>query len=253
MAFTRSWSYDVTAAKSVVIDNGAGYVKYGRGNEINPSKMPNCMGKIHKQMNILVGDQLNECFNGSLLNYTRPFDRGYLNNMACEVEVWTRIFDKDHLNVTPSDNTLVMTESPLNPESLQNDLNEVVFEDFGFKNCIRKPASWFSAYEFSQTMASSTPNFSSESTLQVSHAPQTPTCCTIVDSGFSFTHIFPIIDLKICKNSIKRINVGGKLLTNHLKVAISYHLTHSLPGFIAHPYIRSYKGSGVVSSMEHDG
>jgi len=234
MASAR-WSYDVTAAKTVILDNGAGYVKYGNCNDNNPSKMPNCMGKIHKQMNILVGDQLNECFNGSLLNYTRPFDRGYLNNMACEIEVWTRIFGKDHLNIVPSDATLVVTESPLNPESLQNDLNEVIFEDFNFKNCVRKPACWFSAYEFSQTMESLTPDFSSASTLPLFNTPKTPNCCTIIDSGFSFTHIFPIIDMKVCKNSIKRINIGGKLLTNHLKVYNSLTLfTHSCSNSRSH-------------------
>jgi len=44
----------------------------------------------------------------------------------------------------------------------------------------------------------------------------------VIDSGFSFTHIVPLISGSIVWNAVKRIDVGGKLLTNHLKELISY-------------------------------
>lgn len=44
----------------------------------------------------------------------------------------------------------------------------------------------------------------------------------IVDSGFSFTHVIPIINHSIQWNAVKRIDVGGKLLTNHLKELVSF-------------------------------
>lgn len=47
-------------------------------------------------------------------------------------------------------------------------------------------------------------------------------CCLVVDSGYSFTHIIPYINGKKYKKGIIRIDVGGKLLTNHLKEVISY-------------------------------
>lgn len=47
-------------------------------------------------------------------------------------------------------------------------------------------------------------------------------CCLVIDSGYSFTHIAPYIKGKKQKNEIRRINVGGKILTNHLKEIISY-------------------------------
>lgn len=46
--------------------------------------------------------------------------------------------------------------------------------------------------------------------------------CLVVDSGYSFTHIVPYIKGKKYKEGIIRIDVGGKLLTNHLKEIISY-------------------------------
>lgn len=47
-------------------------------------------------------------------------------------------------------------------------------------------------------------------------------CCLLIDSGYSFTHIVPYVKGKKVKNAIRRIDVGGKLLTNHLKDIISY-------------------------------
>lgn len=46
--------------------------------------------------------------------------------------------------------------------------------------------------------------------------------CLVVDSGYSFTHIAPFYKGKIILEGIRRINVGGKHLTNHLKEIISY-------------------------------
>lgn len=46
----------------------------------------------------------------------------------------------------------------------------------------------------------------------------------MIDSGFSFTHIVPYIDGKKYFKGIKRVNVGGKFLTNYLRDIISYRL-----------------------------
>ena len=51
--------------------------------------------------------------------------------------------------------------------------------------------------------------------------PDNP-CCLVIDSGYSFTHLIPYYRGKACIESVKRIDVGGKLLTNHLKEIVSY-------------------------------
>lgn len=83
----------------------------------------------------------------------------------------------------------------------------MIFEHYNFQEYCRKPASYFSAYHFSQRPPDGTVN---------------PQCVTIVDSGFSFSHVIPYIDNKCVKNAVKRVNVGGKLLTNYLKEIVSY-------------------------------
>jgi len=49
-----------------------------------------------------------------------------------------------------------------------------------------------------------------------------PECAVILDSGFSFTHVVPLINHQIQWHAVKRMDVGGKLLTNQLKEVVSY-------------------------------
>ena len=43
-----------------------------------------------------------------------------------------------------------------------------------------------------------------------------------MDSGSSFTHAVPMFDGHVIDHAVRRIDVGGKLLTNHLKEVVSY-------------------------------
>lgn len=212
----------------VLIDNGAGKIKAGltsssKSHGCTQSQQPTTMqlkcsnstARMNKQMNILVADEVDSCLNGSLLHYSRPFERGYLTNWQCESDVWTRVFGNKGLNVSVPESILCTTEAPFTPEPLQNDSNEVIFEEFGFQSCLRRPAAWFSSYEF----CASSPNGIGE------------TSCTVVDSGFSFTYLMPFIDGICCKSASKRVNVGGKLLTNFLKEVVSYRQWNMMDEF----------------------
>jgi len=48
-------------------------------------------------------------------------------------------------------------------------------------------------------------------------------CCCVVDSGYSFTHVVPTHRRgEAVINAIRRLNVGGKVLTNLLKESVTY-------------------------------
>ena len=201
----------------IILDNGGNSIKYGNDKSIEPKTMHNCSAKIPKQMNMFIGDQIDDIkTDGSSVTYSRPFERGYLTNITCEVEIWNRLFSKNLMNITPSDCNLILTEAPFTPSSLQNDMNELIFEDFGFKSSLRRPAAWFSAYEFSKTIP-----------IDTEH----PSCCTVIDSGFSFSHAYPFINNKCQKHACKRVNVGGKLLTNYMKEMVSYRYVNLMDNF----------------------
>jgi len=56
-------------------------------------------------------------------------------------------------------------------------------------------------------------------------------CCCIVDCGFSFTHVVPTFDARAVQKGIRRINIGGKILTNLLKEQISYRQWNMMDDF----------------------
>lgn len=203
-------------ALCVVIDNGGGQLKFGLGGQKQPRNVPNCIARVEKDVQVFVADETDGVYNGATLHYNRPFDRGFLTNWGCELEVWQRVLGQSHLNVNPTNCFLTVTEAPFTPETLQNDMNEVVFEDFGFRGYVRRPAAWFSAFEFGNSASADIPF---------------PTSSLVVDSGFSFSHIMPFIRLKCLKPACKRVNIGGKLLTNYLKEVVSFRQFNMMDEF----------------------
>jgi len=56
-------------------------------------------------------------------------------------------------------------------------------------------------------------------------------CCCIVDCGFSMTSVVPTINTMAIQKGIRRINIGGKLLTNLLKQTLSYRKFNMMDEF----------------------
>lgn len=110
-----------------------------------------------------------------------------------------------NMNTPISDLRLVLSRPPFQPPTLQNDTNEMVFEYFNFASCMCCTAQ---AFSFASMMPIN---------MQIG---QTRTAL-VVDSGFSFTHIVPIVDGVIQQKAIRRINIAGKALTNYLKEIVS--------------------------------
>ncbi|KAE8615180.1 hypothetical protein XENTR_v10008435 [Xenopus tropicalis] len=101
------------------------------------------------------------------------------------------------------DSNIIITEPYFNFSSIQESMNEILFEEYQFQAALRINAGALSAHRYFRDNPSEL-------------------CCIIVDSGYSFTHIVPFCRSKKKKEGIIRINVGGKLMTNHLKEIISY-------------------------------
>ena len=174
---------------SLVIDNGGGAIKAGLDSFDSPVHAANMTAKVSKSMQYLVSEAINDCRNGSSLNFIRPFDRGYLNNWQCEIDVWNYLLALPSFRgLAIQDTSLVLTEPLVNPPTLQNDYNEVVFEYFGFQEYTRRPAATFSMYEFHHDSVRNQNNLNS---------------CLIVDSGFSFTHTVPFVDGACQKHAVR--------------------------------------------------
>lgn len=84
-------------------------------------------------------------------------------------------------------------------------MTEIFFEEFECETLLRTTAADL-AYE----------NYAATKNLQPPH------CSIVIDMGYSFTHIIPFVKGERVKQAIRRIDIGGKVLTNHLKEIISY-------------------------------
>jgi len=197
------------SGKAFILDNGAYLAKAGFSSAAAPRLIPNCITKAkNERRRIFIGDQIDDCKDMSGLFYQLPFQKGYLINWDIESQVWNRIFGKECFNLDFAQTDLVFTEPYFNFTSVKEAVNEVFFEEYQFQSILISNPAALSALEYAAT--------------QIELGLKEPLCTLVVDSGFSFTHVVPICEGEVIHSAVKRINVGGKLLTNHLKEVISY-------------------------------
>ena len=219
---------------TLILENGAYNLKVGLDKDEKPKVIPNFISRYKSNyfshtpnpiLNLLfplshprskterrrsfISNQLEECKDLSGLFYLLPFQKGYLVNWDTQRQVWDYVFGGDVLKIRPQDHGLVFSEPLFNFPSIQDTLNEIFFEEYKFKSLLRTPASTLSALNYTQSNPDSL-------------------CCVVIDSGYSFTHVVPYYRGKIISKGVLRIDVGGKLLTNHLKEIVSYRQLHVL-------------------------
>lgn len=192
---------------TLVLDNGAYTAKIGYSQE-QVSVIPNCQFRSKtSRMKTFTANQLDEIKDPSGLFYILPFQKGYLVNWDVQRKVWDHLFGKEMFKVDFADTSVIITEPYFNFTTIQESMNEILFEEYQFQSVLRINAGSLSAHHFF-------------------HTNPKQLCCLVVDTGFSFTNIVPYCRSRKMKEGIRRINVGGKLLTNHLKEIISYRQLH---------------------------
>ncbi|KAK0572120.1 hypothetical protein LWI29_026436 [Acer saccharum] len=191
----------------VVLDNGGGLIKAGHGGDRDPEvTIPNCLYRPLSSKKFLYPSPSNsEDLTSAALR--RPIDRGYLINTDLQRDIWAHLFSS-LLHVAPSSSSLLLTEPLFTLPSIQRATDELVFEDFNFNSLfVADSPSLVHLYE-----ASRRPDG------LVSKAQ----CSLVVDCGFSFTHAAPVFQNFTVNYAVKRIDLGGKALTNYLKELVSY-------------------------------
>ena len=199
---------------TIVLDNGASTVKAGLAGADNPKFiMPNCIARPrNERYRKLVGDEttkVDQVGDFSQLRYSRPFERGLLVNWDHQIMVWDRLFSREYLALRDaSDSTLVVTEPMANLPRFKAEMDEVAFEYYGFARYARTTTAWLAA----QNYADESPKSSFAQSV----------CRLVVDSGFSSTTIVPVFDNFCVQAAVKRVNVGGKAVTNLLKEMLTF-------------------------------
>ena len=168
-----------------------------------------CVRSKAERRRNFIANQVDECKDLSGLYYLLPIQKGYLVNWDTQRQIWDYAFGSSVLNVTTSDLSLILSEPIFNFPSIQENMDEVFFEEYNFQSLTRLPTPTYSA-------------------LNHLHSHPDALCTVVVDTGYSFTHVVPYYRGRIVPRAILRIDVGGKLLTNYLKEVVSYRQLHVL-------------------------
>ncbi|KAL0034099.1 hypothetical protein WJX79_008766 [Trebouxia sp. C0005] len=192
----------------VVLDSGGCTCKIGFAGRTNPHIFPNCTARAKGVRQNLVGQQLLEGQDVSALKLRRPVDRGYVVSWDLEREIWNHAFMMLS-NAEPSTCGLLLTEPMFSLPAMQEAVQQVVFEDFGFQSLCSCPAPLLSLQYMKNTAQPPLPAHQAG-------------CALVLDAGFSFTHAVPIFSNVVLDSGVRRQNLGGKVLTNYLKELVSY-------------------------------
>lgn len=153
---------------------------------------------------LFISKQVEECRDVSGLFYILGFQKGYILNWDVQKNVWDYIFSQECFSANFSEMPLIVTEPLFNFPTIQEAMIEIFFEEYDCCAMAKTSSTDLCQYNYTNSYNNQ------------------PLCCVVIDMGYSFTHIVPFIKGKKYKPGIRRIDIGGKLLTNHLKEVISY-------------------------------
>lgn len=212
-------SAERVAARTLIFDNGAHTIKAGFcTSQTEPTLedchlVANCIARSHRDKLTYIGAELDDCGDFGELQIRRPVERGYVVNWESEKAIWERtIFNhQSALECEPRSTNLILTEAPNAPSALQRIADEMVFEEFEFASLYRTTAPSLNAYApspFSSTTAQPQPGRPLE-------------CSLVIDAGHSHTTVTPLYHGRTLHPACRRLEVGGKTLTNHLRNQLS--------------------------------
>ncbi|KAF7510513.1 hypothetical protein GJ744_006359 [Endocarpon pusillum] len=217
-------------SSTFILDNGAFSMKAGFAPSL-PLADADTLKRCHVVQNSLartrdkrtyVAAQQDNISQWSEAIFRRPVERGQLVNWEAEKEIWDcSFFDEktahpDLFVKGPDSTTLILTEAPNTMQALQRNADEIIMEEWGFGGYARIVGQSLNAYNDLHPLFGETDRSPSLDT-----PPRAQECLLVVDSGYSHTIITPLYNGVPVQRAIRRVDLGGKHLTNLLKEVVS--------------------------------
>ncbi|KAK0376182.1 actin [Colletotrichum limetticola] len=227
----------VPPSRTLVLDNGASTIKAGFVSDDHtdePRVIPNCIAR-DRARKVYVASDLEKCHDFGEVQFRRPVEKGYIVNWEAQKEIWDHEFfdDKAPQKCDPSETRLLLAEQPNSLPILQANCDQVIFEEYQFASYYRGIGMWFSLLHVSSTQltfvfpgASFNAYHDIQGILQTprdpNSVPQIPAeAVLLIDSGYSNTIVMPLLNGKPLHSAVRRLDVGGKLMTNYLTRLLS--------------------------------
>ena len=223
----------------LIIDNGGDTIKYGWSTDSKPRVLPNVTARLLHQITVLVGDELERFQNpNSIIGRTRSTERGVINNLGNQTQVWKRMLDLLGVAIPPNSEAaksfgwkvtstkkkttitttttmssggpsktipahtiaVVLLLPPHCPRLLLDQLLYLWLEDFGVSRV----------------------GFGVSTVCAAKEHPKWHSSCTI-DLGWSSSLVVPTFRKQPIQGSaIRRLPIGGRHMINILKYYMSY-------------------------------
>ncbi|KAL0078614.1 actin family [Phycomyces blakesleeanus] len=188
------------ATKTLVVDNGTGFVKCGyAGSNFPEHVFPSVVGRPILRAeekvgnleikDIMIGDEAAALRNSLQMSY--PMENGIIRNWEDMRHLWNYTFD-EKLKVDPRDCKILLTEAPMNPRANREQMAQIMFEEYGFQGAYVAIQAVLTL--FAQGLLSG----------------------VVVDSGDGVTHIVPVYEGYAPANLTRRLDVAGRHVTRYL-------------------------------------
>eukprot|EP01084_Bolivina_argentea_P038669 71509_1 len=181
--------------RSIVIDNGSGFMKAGfSGCDAPCAVFPSFVGRP-RHRGVMVGMGQKDAYVGyykrGIYNYKYPIECGIVTNW-CDMEaVWHHIYYNE-VRVAPEERATLLTEIPCNPKANRLKMTQIMFETFNI------PALYLSV----------------QSTLSLLATGRHTG--VVVQSGYGVTHSVPIYQAHALQYAVCKMELGGNTLTQYL-------------------------------------
>ncbi|CAL8068464.1 unnamed protein product [Orchesella dallaii] len=182
---------------AIVIDNGSGSIKAGLAGEDVPKViLQNAVGhrgiipSADKAGGLSIGNNAITSLESTIkLKY--PMENGVVTNWDDMEAVWAHLFQNE-LKVKPEEFAMLLTEAPLNAPENRKKMGEIFFEKFNTPALFFCLPSVLALYSTGRKTG------------------------LVLDSGEEVTCAVPVVDGYAVEEGIRRLNTGGRNVTNLL-------------------------------------
>ena len=195
----------------LVLDNGSGTIRAGfAGTDLPAAYFPSYVGRP-KHTRVLAGALEGDVFIGpraqelrGLLKIRYPLEHGIVTDWDDMERIWTYVYEQE-LKTLSEEHPVLLTEPPLNPKQNRDMAAQVLFEQFNVPAVYMAIQAVLSLYSSGRTTG------------------------VVLDCGDGVSHAVPVFDGFAVPSSIRRIDVAGRDITEHMQLLLrkSGHVFHT--------------------------